>query len=58
MATTYSTLPLMENKPKVNLTYKGELLATNRMTRKEVDKFVAAMLEKGYEIEVTYDGQC
>lgn len=56
MATTYSTLPPMGNKPKVNLTYKGELLATNRMTRKEVDKFVAAMLEKGYEIEVTYDG--
>ena len=54
----YSTQPLKENKPQVNLTYKGELLATNRMTRKEVDKFVAAMLEKGYEIEVTYNGKC
>lgn len=54
----YSTLPPKENKPKVNLVYKGEVLATHRMTRKEVDKFVRAMQKKGYELEVTYNGKC
>lgn len=55
----YSTLPPKENKPKVNITYHGELMCTHRMTRKEVDKFVFHMREKGYEIEVSYtDGKC
>jgi hypothetical protein len=54
----YSTQPPKENKAPVVLTYQGEVLATHRMTRKEVDKFVAAMLEKGYELEVIYNGKC
>jgi hypothetical protein len=64
----YSTLPPKENKPskltglrpkpKVNITYHGELMCTHRMTRKEIDLFVLHMRRKGYEIEVTYDGKC
>lgn len=49
----------MENKPKVNITYRGELICTHRMTRKEVDKFVLHMRRKGYELDVRYDdGKC
>ena len=54
----YSTLRQMENKPRVNITHEGKLICTHRMTIKEVDKFVEHMLNKGYEIEVTYNGKC
>ena len=53
----YSTQPRKENKAPVNITYHGELMCTHRMTRKEVDKFVVAMLRKGYELEVTYESK-
>ena len=55
----YSTQPLKGNKPKVNITYNGEVICTHRMTPKEVDKFVLYMREKGYDIDVRYnDGKC
>lgn len=42
-------------KPKVNITLHGQLLCTHYMTRKQVDKFIRAMRDKGYELEVTYN---
>jgi len=53
----YSTQPRVENKPQVNITLHGQVLATHRMTRKQVDKFVSEMRNKGYELEVTYNGK-
>jgi hypothetical protein len=54
----YSTRHQKDVKANVNITHQGKLLATHRMTRKEIDKFVAAMLKKGYEMEITYNGKC
>lgn len=53
----YSIPPRVENKPQVNITLDGHILATHRMTRKQVDKFVSEMRNKGYELEVTYNGK-
>lgn len=54
-----STQPHKGNKPRVNITYDGELICTHHMTRKEVDNFVLHMRRKGYEIDVSYtDGKC
>lgn len=53
----YSIPPQMENEFQVNITLHGKILTTHRMTRKQVDKFVSEMRNKGYELEVTYNGK-
>ena len=51
----YSTRQNKETKRKVNITLHGQLICTNHMTMKQVDKFLRAMRDKGYQLEVTYN---
>ena len=51
----YSTRQNKETKRKVNITLYGQLICTNQMTMKQVDKFLRAMRDKGYQLEVTYN---
>lgn len=50
----YSTRQNKETKRKVNITLHGQLICTNHMTMKQVDKFLRAMRDKGYQLEVSY----
>ena len=43
------------SKSQVNITLHGQLICTHRMTHKQVDKFLRAMRDKGYQLEVTYN---
>ena len=51
----YSTRQNKETKRKVNITLHGQLISTHHMTMKQVDKFLRAMRDKGYQLEVTYN---
>jgi hypothetical protein len=53
----YSTQRRRESKFPVNISYQGKLICSHRMTIKEVDRFIDGMREKGYEMEVTYNGK-
>ena len=45
-----------ESRLRVKVVYKGEILYTDMLTRKQMEKLVVAMKRKGYDLEVTRIG--
>lgn len=45
-----------ESRLKVKVVYEGEVLYTDMLTRKQMEKLVVAMKRKGYDLEVTRIG--
>lgn len=46
----------LESRLRVKVVYEGEVLYTDMLTRKQMEKLVAGMKRKGYDLEVTRIG--
>jgi len=44
---------ITESKVRVKVVHEGEVLYTDMLTRRQMEKLIAAMKRKGYDLEVT-----